>query len=77
MSFISIISLVGIFVLLPLLVRSRLKGDKSKKAAEANDQYSVIEANSSEMGHQNSYLIPKDPDEYARMFVPKSKKPKS
>ncbi len=58
---------------MPLLVRSRIKQDKSSKKLSANDKYSVIEANSSEFGHQHSYLIPKDADEYAQIFVPKSK----
>ena len=73
MSFISLLSLVGIFVVMPLLVRSRIKGDANKNKPEENEQYSVIEANTSEFGHAHSYLVPKDPDEYARIFVPPSK----
>ncbi|MBV1863341.1 MAG: hypothetical protein KUG74_02805 [Rhodobacteraceae bacterium] len=74
MSAISLLSLIGIFVVMPLLVRSRIKGEADRKKPEENEQYSVIDANSSEFGPAQSYQVPKDPDEYARIFVPSSKK---
>jgi hypothetical protein len=69
MSAISIFALVGIFIVLPFLIRSRIKQDRLQE----NDDYSVIEVVTSEHGYGQSYHVPKDPDEYARIFVPKQK----
>jgi len=72
MSAISIFALVGILVVMPFLIRSRLKQDRLQE----NDDYHVIEVVTSEHGYGESYHVPKDPDEYARIFVPKSKNKK-
>lgn len=73
MSIISLVSLIGIFVVMPLLVRSRLKAEQKTKERN-DDSYHVMEANTSEFGYSHSYLIPKDRDEYAKIFVPDSAK---
>ena len=72
MSAISVFALVGIFVVMPFLIRSRMKQDRLQE----NDDYSVIEVVTSEHGYGLSYQVPKDADEYARIFVPKQKNKK-
>jgi len=74
MSLVSLFSLLGIFILLPLLVRSRLKNDQKYKVQKENGEFIEVGASSAESGYHNSYQIPKDRDAYARIFVPDSHK---
>ncbi len=72
MSAISLFALVGILIVLPMLIRSRIKQDRLQE----DDDYRIIEVVTSEHGYGLSYQVPKDPDEYARIFVPKPKNKK-
>lgn len=73
MTAISLLSLLGIVIVMPLLVRSKIRADRTEQEGQ-NDDYHVIETTSSAFGDHLRYTIPKDRDEYARMFVPKGKK---
>lgn len=56
-----------------LLVRSKMRGDVLGKTHAHRSDESPIHANTSEAGHSHSYYVTKDPDAYARIFIPKGK----
>jgi hypothetical protein len=54
-----------------LLVRSKMRGDALDKTRAHRSDESPIYANTSESGHSHTYYVTKNPDAYARIFVPK------
>lgn len=57
--------------LLVLLVRSKMRGDAWDRTNAHRADHSTIHSNTSESGHSHTYYVTKDPDEYAKIFVPK------
>ncbi len=55
-----------------LLVRSKLREDHWDKTHAHRAGQSLIQSNTSEAGHSHSYYVTQDPEEYAKIFVPKS-----
>ncbi|WGI20557.1 hypothetical protein [Amylibacter sp. IMCC11727] len=56
-----------------LLVRSKMRGDAWEKTHAQRSNHSAIHSSTSEAGHSHSYFVTKDPDEYARIFVPRGR----
>lgn len=54
-----------------LLIRSKMRGDAWDKSTAHRSDRSQIQSNTSEAGHSHTYYVTKDPDEYAKIFVPK------
>jgi hypothetical protein len=50
-----------------------MRGDVLGKTHAHRSDESPIHANTSEAGHSHSYYVTKDPDAYARIFIPKGK----
>lgn len=56
-----------------LLVRSKMRGDTLDQAQAHHSSASPIHSNTSEAGHSHTYYVTKDPDAYAKIFVPRGK----
>ena len=56
------------------LVRSKLRSDRLMQQTRLDSTDSLIEANTTETGHSHAYFVTKDPQEYARIFLPDNKK---
>lgn len=55
-----------------LLIRSKLRGDALDQAHAHRSGQRPIHSNTSEAGHSHTYYVTQDPEEYAKIFAPKS-----
>jgi acetylornithine/succinyldiaminopimelate/putrescine aminotransferase len=66
--------IISIVIILALFARSRHKAEQAQKNARADTDDHILEASMNLHGHSNITLITKDPQQYAKYFVPKSHK---
>lgn len=59
-------------IILVLLVRSKLREERWLKSNPHHTEQHAIYANTSEAGHAHTYYVTKDPDQYAKIFVPQN-----
>lgn len=70
----SLILITIFFALVALLVWLRLKTETAQKDIRADTQDHLIEANTFETGHSSIIRVTKDPQKYAKIFVPDKKR---
>lgn len=59
-----------IVIVLVFLTRSKMRGDAMLRDRRMDATDAQIQANTFETGHSHTYYVTKDPDQYARIFVP-------
>ena len=70
----SVIYLVIIVILVAALSYVRMRAEKNAKHSQSDTQDHILESNTFETGHSNTWKVTKDPQKYAQIFVPKNKK---
>jgi len=70
----SLFLIVFIIIILVFFARSRHKAEHAQKNARAETDDHILEASMNLHGHSNITRVTKDPQQYAKYFVPKGKK---
>ncbi|MDR6266363.1 MULTISPECIES: hypothetical protein [Rhodobacterales] len=66
----SFVLILLIAIVLVFLTRSKMRGDALLRDRRLDATDAQIQANTFETGHSHTYYITKDPEQYARIFVP-------